>query len=53
MSIMRDRSVLEHIIRYCNQIEEAETLLGKDYEVFILIAHGRGLLYGDLSESGK
>ncbi len=35
MSTMRDRSVLQHIIRYCDQIEEAEGLFGKEYEVFL------------------
>lgn len=35
MSGDRERSVLEHIVDYCEQIEEAMTFFGKDYKIFI------------------
>jgi hypothetical protein len=31
----RDHDILERIIAYCNQIEEAQVLFGRSYDVFI------------------
>ena len=36
MNTMNDGGVLQCIIRYCDRIEEAEGLFGKEYEAFLL-----------------
>ena len=35
MSALRDHSILLHIIRYCDQIEETMELFGRDYDTFL------------------
>ena len=35
MNGKRDISILTHIIQYCNQIDEAVSLFGNDYQTFI------------------
>lgn len=34
MNKNRDKHILLHIIQYCEQITEAITLFGKDYNIF-------------------
>ena len=35
MSVLRDHSILMHIIRYCDQIEETMELFGNEYNTFL------------------
>ncbi len=35
MSALRDHSILLHIIRCCDQIEETMELFGRDYDTFL------------------
>lgn len=35
MSVNRDKSILIHIVRYCDQISEAIDIFGNDYTIFL------------------
>ena len=34
MNVNRDKNILSHIVRYCEQIEETVALFGADYDIF-------------------
>lgn len=31
----RDKNILSHIVKYCEQIEETVALFGADYNIFV------------------